>query len=129
MPSAPGTWRREFIALEKALGAFYQLGLELRPLLRRADLFDTSKAIQDHLGRAYVDLMEIVTSVAIHFHQLVHGLNTTHATASVDVYTTFGDQIQTLRSASDNAHTNCGHAVSSAKRSLAKMRSMLFNDG
>jgi tetratricopeptide (TPR) repeat protein len=86
------------LALEKALGVFYELGLELRPLLRRADLFDTSKAVQDHLGRAYVDLMEIVTSVAVHFHQLVHGLKTANATVSVDVHTTFGDQIQTFRS-------------------------------
>ena len=124
-------------ALEKALGAFYELGLELRPLLRRADLFDTSKAIQDHLGRAYVDLMEIVTSVAVHFHQLVHGLMTDNATVSVDVHTTFGDQIQTFRnrlkqcsqemwkSSFQRQNVSGGNDVSAIQRWLAPKDSVL----
>ena len=85
-------------ALEKAFNLFYHFGLELRPLLKRADLFDKSAEIQSHLGKAYANLMNIVTDVAVHFYQLVHGLKNDDATVSVDIYSTFEDQIEMFRS-------------------------------
>lgn len=50
--------------------------------------------IQDGIGNAFVDLLNIVSSVAIRFHQAVHG---THTSVIVDVHATFGSLIDSYR--------------------------------
>lgn len=82
-------------ALDKAFGLFYQFGLELSVLLRSNSLFRAGKTIEAHLGRILVDLMSIVTGIAINFYMAVHGKK---AEATVDVYRTFSASIEAFRS-------------------------------
>ncbi|KAK5080604.1 hypothetical protein LTR05_008549 [Lithohypha guttulata] len=82
-------------ALEQAFNLFYQFGLELSPLLRRGeDLFTGSQAIMEGLGRAFADLIQIVTGVSITFHQMVHS---GRQSTKVDIFATFSSAIAAFR--------------------------------
>ena len=83
------------IALRKVFKLFYQFGHELSILLKQSAYFTLNLSIQDGIGNAFVDLLNIVSSVAIRFHQAVHGA---HSMVIVDVYATFGGLIESCRS-------------------------------
>lgn len=124
-------------ALEKVFNLVYELGLDLRPLLRRADLFNKSPEIQDNLGKAYVALMDIVTDVAIDSYQAVHGLKSVHGSVTVDIFQSSEPQIETFRSRLQRCanqmwiftlsqkHVSDGKDVSTLQRWLAPDDSVL----
>lgn len=81
-------------ALEKAFELFYQFGLDLSPLLQRADLFHESRAIMEDLGKAFADLLQIVTGVSITFYQAVHS---GRPVTKIDIFSSFSSLIETFR--------------------------------
>lgn len=81
-------------ALEKAFNLFYQFGLDLSPLLQRADLFNESRAIMEDLGRAFADLLQIVTGISITFYQAVHSGK---PSTKIDIFSSFSSIIETFR--------------------------------
>lgn len=81
-------------ALEKAFGLFYQFGLELSPLLERADLFVESRATMEGLDRAFADLLQIVAGTSITFYQAVHS---GRPFTRVDIFASFSSLIDTFR--------------------------------
>lgn len=81
-------------ALEKAFNLFYQFGLELSPLLRRADLFAESQTIMEGLSRAFADLLQIVAGVSITFYQAVHN---GRSSTKLDIFASFGAVIDAFR--------------------------------
>lgn len=81
-------------ALEKVFDLFYQFGLELSPLIVRHDLFRGSKSIMEGLGRAFADLLQIVTGISINFFQAVHS---GRPDTRIDIFTSFRVVIDTFR--------------------------------
>ena len=82
-------------ALLTVFKLFHQFGYELSIILRQARNFTLSQSIQDGVGNAFVDLLNIVASIAIHFHQAVRN---TQSFVIVDVHATFGGLISAYRS-------------------------------
>ncbi|KAI1321099.1 hypothetical protein F5Y16DRAFT_389291 [Xylariaceae sp. FL0255] len=83
-------------ALQTAFDLFYQLGLELSPLLRAVHALQAAPSIMDHVSRAFSELLNIVSGIAIGYFAAVHG--TRHSTATLDIYATFGASIDSYRS-------------------------------
>ena len=81
-------------ALRKVFKLFYQFGNELSLLLKQAELFALDVAIQDGVGTAFVDLLNIVTGVAVQFHLAVHGAK---ESVALDIYASFGGLITAFR--------------------------------
>ncbi|ORY54739.1 uncharacterized protein BCR38DRAFT_529142 [Pseudomassariella vexata] len=84
-------------ALETAFKVFYQLGLELSPLLLIDEILNASPAIMENVARAFSELLSIVTGVAITFHTAVHKSGCRQSTR-LDIYATFGASIDNFRS-------------------------------
>ncbi|KAL9092970.1 MAG: hypothetical protein Q9159_000594 [Coniocarpon cinnabarinum] len=81
-------------ALRKVFRLFYMFGIELHTILKRAELFALDISIQEGIGNAFADLLTIVSSVAVQFHLAVHGAQ---ASVALDIYATFGTQIENFR--------------------------------
>jgi len=81
-------------ALERAFTLFYHFGLELSPLLRRHDLFTKSHSIKEGLGRAFADLLQIVTGISITFYQAVHN---GQKSTQIDIFSSFSSLIGIFR--------------------------------
>lgn len=63
-------------------------------LLERTELFNVSQEIRDLLILAMGDLVTLVARVSTHFHKALNDIGTTPI--SIDIYSTFGDEIQTF---------------------------------
>ncbi|KAI1260279.1 hypothetical protein F5Y18DRAFT_259226 [Xylariaceae sp. FL1019] len=83
-------------ALQTAFDLFYQLGLELSPLLRAQHALLSDHSIMEDISRAFSELLHIVSGIAIGFHSAVHGSR--HSTTKLDIYATFGASIDNYRS-------------------------------
>lgn len=83
--------------LIKAFDLFYSFGLQLAPLLKRMDDFQSAD-VHDNLGKGYVSLMNIVTDVAIDAYQAVHGLKGPNAIVTLDIFESSEEQIEAFRS-------------------------------
>ncbi|KAI0025146.1 hypothetical protein F4780DRAFT_792715 [Xylariomycetidae sp. FL0641] len=82
-------------ALQTAFDLFYQLGQELSRLLRAEHALHLAPAITENVGRAFSELLNIVSGIAIGFHSAVHGAG---KTSRLDIYATFGASIDQFRS-------------------------------
>lgn len=91
-------------ALETAFNALYQFGLELAPLLHRAELFKQSHNLMEEVGRAFAELLQIVTGISISFFQAVHS---GQAFTKIDIFTAFSSLIEAFR---HRVHV-CSHAM------------------
>lgn len=78
----------------KAINLFYNFGLDLSILLKRADLFQHDGAVREKLGQAYVGLLIIVSDVAVQYHQAVHG---NRSSVTLDIYVAFKSPIDNFR--------------------------------
>ncbi|KAK2801706.1 hypothetical protein FQN50_007620 [Emmonsiellopsis sp. PD_5] len=79
-------------ALVLTFGFFYSTSMVLLNLLERAELFNVSQEIREHLVLALGDLVTLVASVSTYFHRAIRGL--TKGSISVNIYVTFPGQIQ-----------------------------------
>ncbi len=82
-------------ALEAAFDLFYQLGLELSPLLKVDHTLLLIQSNMESIGRAFSELLNIVSGVAIAFYSAVHG---GRQSTRLDIYATFGAPIESFRS-------------------------------
>ncbi|KAI0148600.1 hypothetical protein GGR57DRAFT_505069 [Xylariaceae sp. FL1272] len=83
-------------ALQTAFDLFYQLGLELSPLLRAQHALLSDHSIMEDVSRAFSELLNIVSGIAIGFYSAVHGSR--QSTTRLDIYATFGASIDNYRS-------------------------------
>ncbi|KAI3323513.1 hypothetical protein HD806DRAFT_535339 [Xylariaceae sp. AK1471] len=83
-------------ALQTAFELFYQLGLELAPLLKAEHALLLSPSIMEDVSRAFSELLNIVSGIAIGYHSAVHGSR--QMTTRLDIYATFGASIDNYRS-------------------------------
>ncbi|KAF2843601.1 NACHT domain-containing protein [Patellaria atrata CBS 101060] len=83
-------------ALDHVFDFFYKCSLTVSTLLGRESVLAVTYKTREQLCLMYTDLITLVTEVAIKLHKTVHGLIS--ASASLDLYETFGDTIQTFRS-------------------------------
>ncbi|KAI0466964.1 hypothetical protein F4859DRAFT_282468 [Xylaria cf. heliscus] len=83
-------------ALQIAFDLFYQLGLELSPLLRAENALRLAPSIMENVARAFSELLNIVSSIAISYYGAVH--SSRHVTTWLDIYATFGASIDNYRS-------------------------------
>ncbi|KAI0412196.1 hypothetical protein F5X98DRAFT_22019 [Xylaria grammica] len=83
------------IALQTAFDLFYQLGLELSPLLRAENALRLAPSIMEGVARAFSELLNIVSGIAVGYHTAVHG---SRQTTRLDIYATFGASIDSYRS-------------------------------
>ncbi|KAI8950503.1 hypothetical protein F4801DRAFT_602241 [Xylaria longipes] len=83
-------------ALQTAFDLFYQLGLELSPLLRAENALRLAPSIMEDVARAFSELLNIVSGIAVGYYTAVH--STRHVTTRLDIYATFGASIHTYRS-------------------------------
>ncbi|KAI0399199.1 hypothetical protein F4802DRAFT_612556 [Xylaria palmicola] len=83
-------------ALQTAFDLFYQLGLELSPLLRAEHALRLAPSIMEGVARAFSELLNIVSGIAIGFYTAVHGSR--QVTTRLDIYATFGASIDSYRS-------------------------------
>lgn len=91
-------------ALETAFNALYQFGLELAPLLHRAELFKQSHELMEEVGKAFAELLQIVTGISISFYQAVHS---GRSFTKIDIFTAFSSLIESFR---HRVHA-CSHAM------------------
>ncbi|KAJ5756136.1 hypothetical protein N7533_005679 [Penicillium manginii] len=82
-------------ALMLSFGFFYSTSSVLVNLMERTELFDVSQEIKEQLILALSDLVNLVASVSIHFHQAINDQTT--ESVSVDIYHTFPSQIGSFR--------------------------------
>ncbi|KAI1307781.1 hypothetical protein F5Y03DRAFT_383680 [Xylaria venustula] len=82
-------------ALETAFELFYQLGLELSPLLRAENALRLAPSIMEGVARAFSELLNIVSGIAISYYSAVHG---SRSSTRLDIYATFGVAIESYRS-------------------------------
>ena len=82
-------------ALETAFNLFYQLGLELSPLLDADHILVAQPSIVENVGRAFSELLNIVSGIAIGFYSAVHG---GRQSTRMDIYVTFSAPIENFRS-------------------------------
>ncbi|KAI1428078.1 hypothetical protein F5Y12DRAFT_711393 [Xylaria sp. FL1777] len=82
-------------ALQTAFDLFYQLGLELSPLLRAENALRLAPSIMEGVARAFSELLSIVSGIAIGYYTAVHG---SRQTTRLDIYATFGASIENYRS-------------------------------
>ncbi|KAI0535477.1 hypothetical protein GGR58DRAFT_440125 [Xylaria digitata] len=82
-------------ALQTAFDLFYQLGLELSPLLRAENALRLSPSIMEGVARAFSELLNIVSGIAVGYYTAVHG---SRQTTRLDIYATFGASIDSYRS-------------------------------
>ncbi|KAI0858158.1 hypothetical protein F4860DRAFT_517061 [Xylaria cubensis] len=83
-------------ALQTAFDLFYQLGLELSPLLRAENALRLAPSIMEDVARAFSELLNIVSGIAIGYYTAVH--SSRHTTTRLDIYATFGASIDNYRS-------------------------------
>ncbi|KAI0871775.1 hypothetical protein GGS24DRAFT_509450 [Hypoxylon argillaceum] len=83
-------------ALQTAFDLFYQLGLELSPLLRAEHALNLAPSIMEDIDRAFSELLNVVSGVAVGYYSAVHG--TRQSTTRLDIYRTFGASIDSYRS-------------------------------
>lgn len=81
-------------ALETAFNALYQFGLELAPLLHRAELFSKSHELMEEVGRAFAELLQIVTGISVSFFSAVHS---GQRFTKIDIFTAFSSLIEAFR--------------------------------
>ncbi|KAI0151435.1 NACHT domain protein [Pestalotiopsis sp. NC0098] len=85
-------------ALMISFGFFYSISMSLVNLLERTELFSVSQDIREQLVLALSDLVNLVASVATHFHKTIHDASTTATTSvSVNMYSSFSGQIKAFR--------------------------------
>ncbi|TGJ87334.1 hypothetical protein E0Z10_g1461 [Xylaria hypoxylon] len=82
-------------ALQTAFDLFYQLGLELSPLLRAENALRLAPSIMEGVARAFSELLSIVSGIAVSYYTAVHG---SRQTTRLDIYATFGASIDSYRS-------------------------------
>ncbi|KAK8087660.1 hypothetical protein PG997_002621 [Apiospora hydei] len=82
-----------------SLGFFYSISTTLADLLERTEMFRVSQEIREHLVLAITDLVTVVASVATHFYKAIRSAST--ESVSVNIYTTFAEQIKTFRDRCD----------------------------
>ncbi|KAI0817880.1 hypothetical protein GGR55DRAFT_44751 [Xylaria sp. FL0064] len=82
-------------ALQTAFDLFYQLGLELSPLLRAENALRLAPSIMEGVARAFSELLTIVSGIAISYYTAVHG---SRQSTRLDIYATFGVAIENYRS-------------------------------
>lgn len=82
-------------ALQTAFDLFYQLGLELSPLLRTEHALGLSPSIIEDITRAFSELLNVVSGVAVGYYSAVHGSH--QSTTKLDIYRTFGSSIDNYR--------------------------------
>lgn len=78
-----------------SFGFFYSTSSVLVNLMERTELFDVSQEIKEQLILALSDLVNLVASVSIYFHQSINDQTT--ESVSVDIYHTFPNQIGSFR--------------------------------
>ncbi|KAJ2989351.1 hypothetical protein NUW58_g3511 [Xylaria curta] len=83
-------------ALQTAFDLFYQLGLELSPLLRAENALRLASSIMEGVARAFSELLNIVSGIAINYYTVVHG--SSQITTRLDIYANFGVSIENYRS-------------------------------
>ncbi|KAI8626992.1 hypothetical protein F5Y19DRAFT_443931 [Xylariaceae sp. FL1651] len=83
-------------ALQTAFDLFYQLGLELSPLLRAQHALLSDHSIMENVSQAFSELLGIVSGIAIGFYSAVHGSR--QSTTRMNIYATFGASIDNYRS-------------------------------
>ena len=81
--------------METAFNLFYQLGLELSPLLNADHILVSQPSIVENVGRAFSELLNIVSVVAIRFYSAVYGDS---EWTRLDIYVTFSAPIENFRS-------------------------------
>ncbi|ETS81574.1 hypothetical protein PFICI_06576 [Pestalotiopsis fici W106-1] len=85
-------------ALMISFGFFYSISMSLVNLLERTELFSVSQDIREQLVLAMSDLVNLVASVATHFHKAIHSASSTATTSvSVNMYSSFSGQIKAFR--------------------------------
>ncbi|KAK7941530.1 NACHT domain protein [Apiospora aurea] len=82
-----------------SLGFFYSISTTLADLLERTEMFRVSQEIREHLVLATTDLVTVVASVATHFYKAIRSAS--NESVSVNIYTTFAEQIKTFRDRCD----------------------------
>lgn len=70
--------------------------MDLSIILERSELFGATQSTQEQLGLAYMDLLSLVSDIAVHFHKATHGMHS--ASVSIDLFHTFGQNIESFRS-------------------------------
>ncbi|KAJ3568853.1 hypothetical protein NPX13_g6279 [Xylaria arbuscula] len=82
-------------ALQTAFDLFYQLGLELSPLLRAENALRLAPSIMEGVARAFSELLTIVSGITISYYSAVHG---SRQSTRLDIYALFGNSIANYRS-------------------------------
>ncbi|KAI1121826.1 hypothetical protein F5Y10DRAFT_288019 [Nemania abortiva] len=83
-------------ALQTAFDLFYQLGLELSPLLRAEHALSLAPSIMEEIDRAFSELLNVVSGIAVGYYSAVNG--THQSQTKLDIYRTFGSSIDNYRS-------------------------------
>lgn len=83
-------------ALQTAFDLFYQLGLELSPLLGAEHALGMAPSIREGVDRAFSELIAVVSGVAVGYYSAVH--RSQNASTKLDIYRTFGASIENYRS-------------------------------
>lgn len=90
------------MALDTAFTLFYQIGLEITPLLREeiGGVLMASPNIMDNISRAFSDMLTIVSDVTMAFYGAVSHVEQGHNQVStkLDIYARFGHHMETFRS-------------------------------
>ncbi|KAI0523922.1 hypothetical protein F5B22DRAFT_422975 [Xylaria bambusicola] len=81
-------------ALQTAFDLFYQLGLELSPLLRAENALRLAPPIMEGVARAFSELLSIVSGITISYYSAVHG---SRSSTRLDIYALFGNSIANYR--------------------------------
>lgn len=84
-------------ALDTAFTLFYQIGLEVAPLLGRDEVLIASPQIMENVSRAFSDMVTIVADVAMAYYGAIHRLSGEETSAKVDIYARFGHHMDNFR--------------------------------
>lgn len=89
-------------ALDTAFTLFYQIGLEITPLLREeiGSVLMASQSIMENVSKAFSDMLTIVADVSMALYGAVSHVQQGHNQVStkLDIYARFGHHMETFRS-------------------------------
>ena len=60
--------------MNSAFGLFNRSSLAIAGLVERLDLIEVSSDIRSHIARAYMDLVTLISSIAIRYHKAAQSM-------------------------------------------------------
>lgn len=91
-------------ALETAFALFYQIGIEISPLLRREsgsrqeNILEASNEIMGHISQTFSQMLTIVADVTMALYGAIHRMaHVEQVSTKLDIYARFGHHIESFR--------------------------------